>query len=104
MGEELLTIPLVDFLMVDNVLKQLSPGSVLHDEVELLGCLDDLVKLNDVGVPNQLQDVDFSGNSLDVRDLGNHVLLQDFHCHFFACENVDAELDLSKGALADVLA
>ena len=86
--------------MVDDVFKQFSATRVLHDQIELFGGLDDLVELNDVRVPNQLQDVDFSCHSLDVSDLRNLVLLQDFDRDFFPSENVDTQLDFTEGSLS----
>ena len=38
-------------LIFYDIVEQLALLHVFHDEEELLGCLDDLVKLYDIGVP-----------------------------------------------------
>ena len=64
--EELACFLFFELLLLYNVVEELAPAHVLHNEVELLGGLDDLKKLDDVGVPDQLEDIDLSCYSLDV--------------------------------------
>lgn len=64
-----------------NVVKELSAARVLHDQVELLGGLDDFIELDNVGVPDQLQNVDFPSHAFYVRHIRDAVLLQDLDCH-----------------------
>ena len=47
----------------------------------MFGRLDDFKQLDDVGVPDQLQDIDFSGHSQHVGLARDLALLQDFHCN-----------------------
>ena len=65
----------------NNVVKELTAARVLHDQVELLGCLDDLIELDDVRVPDQLQNVDLPSHTFYVRHIRDAVLLQDLDCH-----------------------
>lgn len=79
--EELACFWLFNSLILNNVIEQLAAASVLHDQVELFGSLDYLkrtvllvekpyfIKLDYIGVPNQLENVDFSCDSLHVCDI-----------------------------------
>ena len=54
-------------------IEKLATRSILHNEVELFWCFDDLVELNDVGVSYHLEDVDFTSYSLNIVDILNFV-------------------------------
>ena len=56
-------------LSVDYVLKELASSRILHHEVELFLRFNDLIKLNDVGMPHYLEDVDLASDSLDVTHI-----------------------------------
>ena len=58
----------------DDVVEELSVLHELHHQEEMLWSLNDLVKLDDVGMPYELQNVDFSGHSFDVCHVHNLVL------------------------------
>lgn len=62
-----------------DVVEELTPIAVLHDHVELLLCLNDLIELNDVRMPYLLEDLDFSRYALYVLLVVNFVLFQDFN-------------------------
>ena len=83
-----------------NVVEQFSVAAVLHDQEKALGCLDDFVQLNDGGVPNDLQDVDFSRHSFDVVDVLDFPLVKNLNRHFLPGVNVESLLDFSECALA----
>ena len=51
---------------LDNVVEELSPVCIFHDEVELLLSLDNFVKLNDAGVSHDLQNVNLSSDTLHI--------------------------------------
>ena len=57
---------LFKFCVLHYVIEKLPSTRVFHDEVELLGGLDDLIELNDVGVTNHFQDVDLPRHPLNV--------------------------------------
>ena len=57
---------LVDFGVLNNIVKQLAVLDVLHDEEEMAAGFDDLVQLDDGRVADKLQDVDLPGNSLHI--------------------------------------
>jgi len=74
---------LVNALVLDDVVEELSVGSELHDEVELLLGLNDFVELDNGRVPHNFQDVDLPLHSLNVRYIADLVFLQDFYGYLF---------------------
>ena len=53
-----------------------------------------------MGVLDSFQNVNLSGDSLDVSYVCNLRLLEDFYRHFFLGRNVGADFDFAKSALA----
>ena len=100
--EELAGLMLLQPFLFHYHLEELPLGHVFHDQEKLLWSLDDLVELDDVGMPDLLQDVDFASDSLDIGHVGNATLLQHLHSHALASDRVDAQLHLPKSALAQV--
>ena len=84
----------------DDVVEELPALHVLHDEEELLGGFDYLVELDDAGVPYELEYVNFSGDSFHVSHIHYLILLEDFHCHLFACQYVRGCFDFAERAFA----
>lgn len=72
--KELAGLSLLHPLMLDNILKQLSPTRILHNQVQLLARLYDLIQLYYIGVSNQFQDMDLPRNSLHIRNFWDFVL------------------------------
>ena len=54
----------------------------------MFGCFDDFVELDDIGVADEFEDVDFSGHSLHVGYIHDPVFFQYFDCYFLASGNV----------------
>lgn len=79
--KELAGLSLLQFLLLNDVVEKFTSTDELHDQEQLLGCLNNLEELNDVGVPDQLQDVDLSRNSLHVGLTCDFALLKDFNGH-----------------------
>lgn len=65
------------------IIKQFSTTSILHDKVELFGSFNDFIELYDIGMSDQLKNVDFSGHSFYVRHISYSVLLQYFYSNLF---------------------
>lgn len=59
----------LELLLLNDIVKELTTADVLHDQKQLLGCLDDFKKLNNIGVSYHLQDVDLPRYSLHIRIL-----------------------------------
>lgn len=86
-------------LALDDVVEELAALHVLHDEEELLGGLDDFVELDDVGVADELQDVDLPRDALHVRHVHDLLLLQDLDRHLLARGDVRRRLHLPERPL-----
>lgn len=84
----------------DNIIEQLSPLHKLHDQEQMFWGLDDLVKLNDVGMADQFEDVDLSGNSLDICHIDDSILFKNFYCNFLSSWDVCGKLHFSEGTLS----
>jgi hypothetical protein len=85
---------------LDDVVEELSALHVLHDEEELLGGLDDLVQLDDVGVPDEFEDVDLPRNPLHIRHVDYLLLLQYLYRHLFARGDVGRRFHLPESPLS----
>ena len=101
--EESLGKGLPHTLVLNNEVKQLAARRILHNQVQLLGCLDNLIQLNDVGVADHLEDMNLSCHALHVVHVRYLVLFEYFHRHFFAGEIVHSHFHFSERALADSL-
>ena len=62
-----------------------------------------LVQLNDTGMADELEDVNFSGYSFDVSHVDDLFLDEDLDGYFFPCQGMSGQLDFTKGALANSL-
>ena len=87
-------------LVFNNVLKQLSASCILHYQVQLFWSFNYLVQLNNIWMPDHLQDVNLSSYSFYIVYVDNFVFLQDFDCDFLTCEIVKTQLDFAKRPLS----
>ena len=85
------------------MVKKFSLWSKLHEEVELLWCFDDFVKLYNVPVSHQLQDEDLASDSLNVSYLLDLLFLKNFDCYLLTRGVMRSDLDLAKSAFTDGL-
>ena len=86
---------------LDDVIKELTSFSVLHDEMDVGFGLDDFIELDDVGVAEDFEDADLTGDAFDVGLFDDFLFLQGFDGDFLLGEDVGAEFDFTEGALAD---
>jgi len=82
-----------------NEVEQLTTTSILHDEVELPARFYNLVQLNNVWVPDELQYMNLTSNPFYISYLDDPLLFQHLHCNSFTSQNVGAQLYLAKCAL-----
>ena len=75
---------------------------MLHDEIKLILCLDDLIKLDDPGVPDLLQDPYLPRYAVDVHLILDFRFLQNLDGHLFLGDSLNAELDFSKSAFTQL--
>lgn len=73
---------------LDDVVKQLATFHILHYEKKLFGGFDDLVQLDDVGMPDQLKDMYFPRNAFDISNVDYFFFFQDLYCYFFSSGDV----------------
>ena len=69
-GEELLQVlacrALLELLVLDDEVEQLASTCELHDQVQVLLCLDNFINLNHVRVMELLENLDLSANPFNV--------------------------------------
>lgn len=75
-------------------------GAVLHNEVQTLLSLYDVVELNDVRVSHYLEDVYLPCNALHVAYIGDFLFLQYFDGDFLLGVDVNTLLHLAKSTLS----
>jgi len=85
----------------DNMVEELPTAAVLHDEVELSGCLNDLEELDDMRMLQELKDVDLTSHTLHISNIYYPLLLENLHGDFFTCEDMSAQFHLAEGPLAN---
>lgn len=50
--------------------------------------LDDLIQLDDSRMPDQFEDMDLTGNPLNISYINNLIFLEDFDGNFFTCSDM----------------
>ena len=98
----------------DDIIEQLTAIAVLHDHVQFLFGLNNLVQLNHVRVSHLLQNLDFSSDAFNVFLVVDLVLLQNFDgnlnwsnqftTYLLASQSMLTELYLAECSLAKVFA
>ncbi len=88
---------------VHDIVEELPILRVLHNNEDAVGRFHDLVQLGDGGVPDQFEDVQLSGDALDIGDVLYLVLLEDLDRHWLARVPVDRLLHLAESAPPDRL-
>ncbi len=83
--KELASLFLFQASVCDYVIEEFSPRGVLHDQVQLFRGLNDLIKLDDIRVTNELEDMNFASHTLHIWNVCNTVFLKDFYSNFFSC-------------------
>ena len=73
--EHFASLILVHALFLNNIVKQLPLTQELHDQEQVFRWLNDFIELDDVGVTDKFQDMDFPRNPLDISNVDDFVLL-----------------------------
>lgn len=94
---------LLHFGLLDDIVKQLAVLHVLHHQEEVPAGLDDLVELDDGGVADELEDMDFPRDPLHVGDIDDLLFDEDLDGHPLPGQRVGAQLHLPEGPFADRL-
>ena len=69
--EESACLLLFDPLHLDDVVEKLTALSIFHNEVQLFLGLNDLIKLDNLRVSDNLQNVDLSGHALHIGNVND---------------------------------
>lgn len=57
---------LLESCVLDDIVKELASTGIFHDKIELFGGFDNLIKLDNVRVPDHLENLNLPGDSLDI--------------------------------------
>ena len=79
--EEFAGFGLLELLLLHDVVEELAPAHELHYQKQLLRRLNDFEQLDDVGMPDELQYVNFASHSLHVSISRDFALFEDFDRH-----------------------
>lgn len=90
----------IHFLFADNIVEQLTILHVLHHQEEMFGGFNDFIKLDDVGMSDQFQNVNLPADSLHICYVYYTIFFQNFDSHLFAGGEVCSQFDLSESSLA----
>ena len=91
---------LIHTLFADDVVKEFSPLHVLHDQKQVFGSFDDLIKLNNIGMADEFEDMYFSSNPLHICHIHYSILFQNFDCNFLPGWNVGGQFNFPKSTLS----
>ena len=69
--------------MPDDVIKQFSTIAVLHDHIKLLFGFDDFIELNDIWMPDFLENFYLSSNTFHILLIVDFVLLENLDCDLY---------------------
>lgn len=72
--EEFGRIDIIDAAILHDVVEKLASVSMLHDEVQFTFSLDNLIQLNDPGMPNLLKNFDLSCYTVYIHLILNLIL------------------------------
>lgn len=85
---------------IDDI-KQLPSRSILHYDEKLVRRFDHLVKLNNVLVSHEPQDMNLAGDTLDIDNVDDTPLLNHLRCYLFTGKNMHSQLHSAKSPLTD---
>ena len=102
--EEAASLRVLQAPFLDNIVEELTARGILHNQEQLLACLNDFIELHNIWVAHDLQDMDFTHHSSDVRLVLDHVFFENFDCDFFVSQLVNAFSNFSKRAFSNSLA
>ena len=77
--EILASLPFFESLVLHDQVEKFAALHELHDQVEILLCLDNLVDLHNVGMVQLFENFDFTANALDVFLFFDTGLFKYFH-------------------------
>ena len=76
---------------------------MFHDQVEFSLGFDNLIELDNIRMPYLFKNLNLPRNPVNIRLVLDFIFFQYLDGHFFICDRLDAELDLTKGTLTQCL-
>ena len=81
---------LFDPLNLHNVIEKFAPARVFHNKIQFFLRLNDFIELYHLWMSNDLENVNFSGNSLNICHIANFAFLKNFNGNLFLGKGVSA--------------
>ena len=82
-----------EFVLRGDVAEQFSIAAMLHDEEQAARSFDYLIKLDNVRMAHNFEDMDFAGNPLHIIHICYLVFLQNFNSNLFS-QRIKRGLDI----------
>ena len=101
MFEETTSFVLFETTSFDDEVEKFALFDILHNEEEVPCSLYDFVELDDAGMADELEYVNFPGHSLYVCHIDNLLLYQYFNGDPLSSQDVRSHLHLSKRSFTD---
>lgn len=86
--------------ILDNVLEELAARTVFHDQVQVVIVFNHIIELNDVWMPDFLENCDLTVDSFQVCMVLYLLFLEYFDRHLFVSGIMCTLLNLAEGALS----
>lgn len=86
-----------------NLIKKLALGHILHNQKQLLGRFDNFIQLYNVGMPDLLQDIDLTRDSLYIGYIGDLAFFKDLDGYFLLRLVMNTQLNFTKCPLTQIL-
>ena len=88
--------------MFDDIVEEFPAFRILHDHVNRVARLYNLIQLNDVAMFDLLEDFNFASDPSRVRHLRNLAHLKNLNGDLLICPDVDSEFNFTESTLAQV--
>ena len=101
MLEQFASLLFLEFVFGGDEAEQLTIATVFHDEEEFVWRLNGLIQLDDVGMADDFENVNFARDALYIVDIGDLAFVEDLDGHFLVGQHVYALLNFTEGALTE---
>jgi hypothetical protein len=99
--EEAASLLVLKPFLLNDVVEKLTARHELHDQKKLSVRFNYLIKLNDVGVSNDFENLNFTHDTGNIGLIFNFILFQYFHRNLFICQHMSPKAHLTKGTLSN---
>lgn len=99
--EEAASLLVLKPFFLNDVVEKLPARHKFHNQKKLSVRFNYLVKLNDVGVPHNFEDLNFAHDTGNVGLILNFILFQYFYRYLFICQHMSTKAYLAKRTLSN---